>query len=115
MSEAKLLRALADKIESLEAVQEFSSDITDPGSLTVSWTNGHDTPGYEVLSTAIGELVKQHWTALRSQVLKHRETDVQTARNEWTSHGSKKPAAPVAEASTTPTPAVADVSARRAA
>lgn len=110
MSEAKLLRALADKIESLEAVQEFSGDISEPGSLTVSWTNGHDTPGYEVLSAAIGELVKQHWSALRSQVFKHREADVLAARNEWASHGSKKPAEPAPSA-----PVAAPADARKAA
>lgn len=80
MSEAKLLRALADKIDDLESVTLFPGDISDPGEITVAWTAGSDHEGYQPLNAAIGALVKQHWNALRSQVVKQRETDVQSAR-----------------------------------
>lgn len=84
MSEAKLLRALADKIEDLDAVKHYPEEIIDPGTLTVSWTAGNDHPGYQALSEAIGALVQQHWGALRSQVIKQRELEVQAARAVWT-------------------------------
>ena len=80
MSEAALLRDLADKLDSLEAVTDFPADIAEPGEITVSWTAGADHAGYPALSEAVGALVAQHWNALRAQVVKQRETDVQTAR-----------------------------------
>ena len=80
MSEAALLRTLADKLDNLDSIATFPADITDPGAVTVSWTASADHEGYAALSQAIGELVSQHWNALRSQVLKQRETDVQAAR-----------------------------------
>ena len=84
MSEAKLLRALADKIDDLESVTLFPGDISDPGEITVAWTAGSDHEGYQPLNAAIGALVKQHWNALRSQVVKQRQADVQAARTTWT-------------------------------
>ena len=83
MSESKLLRALADRIDEFEAVKLFPGDVTDPGSVTVAWSTSNEHPGYQALSDAISALVKQHWNALRSQVLKQRETDVQSARSAW--------------------------------
>ncbi len=80
MSEAALLRALADKLDHLEAVTAFPADVAEPGEVTVQWTEGADHEGYDALSEAIGTLVAQHWGALRAQVLKQRETDVQAAR-----------------------------------
>lgn len=80
MSEAVLLRTLADKLDDLEMVAAFPPTITDPGEVTVAWTEGADHPGYPALSAAISAMVTQHWNALRSQVVKHRESDVQTAR-----------------------------------
>jgi hypothetical protein len=83
MSEAKLLRALADRIDELEAAKLFPAEIGDPGDLTVTWSAGNDHEGYKVLSEAISELVKQHWGALRTQVIKQREASVSAARLEW--------------------------------
>lgn len=80
MSEAALLRALADKLDDLETVTAFPAEITDPGEVTVTWVQGADHAGYPALSEAIGELVAQHWNALRSQVVKQRESEVQGAR-----------------------------------
>ena len=33
-------------------------------------------------------MVEQHWNALRSQVVKKKETDVQSARKAWSDFGS---------------------------
>ena len=83
MNEAKALRALADKLDELEALKTFPTDISDPGEITVNWTEGKDHEGYEILSTAISALVGQHWNALRSQVVKSKEGEVQSARSTW--------------------------------
>lgn len=80
MSEAALLRTLADKLDELELVTAYPQDITDPGDVNVTWTKGADHEGYPALSEAIASLVSQHWNALRSQVVKQRESEVQTAR-----------------------------------
>lgn len=84
MNEAKALRALADKLDELEGLKQFPADITEPGDLQVTWSEGHDHEGYEKLSAAISTLVSQHWNALRSQVLKSKEGEVQAARAVWT-------------------------------
>ncbi|MBV9633322.1 MAG: hypothetical protein JO163_07460 [Methylobacteriaceae bacterium] len=102
MSESKLLRALADKIDELEAVKLFPTEVTDPGTVTVAWSAGNDHPGYPALNDAIGALVKQHWNALRSQVIKQRESEVQSARSAWsafpqTTEPPVQPAAPASE------------------
>ena len=83
MSEASLLRALADSLDELEALKLFPADVTDPGSVTVEWTAGSDHPGYAVLSHAISAMVEQHWNALRSQVVKKKESEVSSTRKEW--------------------------------
>ncbi len=83
MSEAALLRALADSLDELEALKLFPADIVDPGTVTVEWTAGNDHDGYAVLSQAISEMVEQHWNALRSQVVKKKESEVQATRKEW--------------------------------
>ena len=80
MSEAALLRTLADKLDHLETVTAYPAEIVEPGTVTVSWTEGADHAGYSALSEAIGTLVAQHWNALRSQVVKQREGEVQAAR-----------------------------------
>ena len=80
MSEAALLRALADKLDHLELVTAYPTDVAEPGTVTVNWTEQADHPGYAALSEAIGALVAQHWNALRSQVQKQRESEVQAAR-----------------------------------
>jgi hypothetical protein len=80
MSEAALLRTLADKLDEMEAVTTYPAEITDPGQITVAWTEQEDHPGYSALSEAISKLVGQHWNALRSQVVKQREGEVQAAR-----------------------------------
>ncbi len=84
MNEAKALRALADKLDEFEGLKAFPSEITDPGEVQVSWTEGRDHEGYATLSAAISALVSQHWNALRSQVLKSKEGEVQAARAVWT-------------------------------
>ena len=84
MNEAKALRALADKLDEFEGLKAFPADITEPGDVQVSWTEGRDHEGYETLSAAISTLVSQHWNALRSQVLKSKEGEVQAARAVWT-------------------------------
>ncbi len=96
MSEAALLRALADKLDDLEAVTTYPAEVTDPGPVTVTWPTEADHPGYEALSEAIGALVSQHWNALRSQVLKQRESEVATARaalRESSTPAAEKPSA----------------------
>ena len=80
MSEAALLRTLANKLDELETVTAYPAEITDPGAVSIAWTEGADHPGYGPLSEAIAALVSQHWNALRSQVVKQRESDVQSAR-----------------------------------
>ena len=85
MNEAKALRALADKLDELDELKQFPADIAEPGEVTVQWTEGKDHEGYAALSSAISALVGQHWSALRSQVLKSKEAEVQAARNTWTS------------------------------
>jgi hypothetical protein len=99
MSEAALLRVLADSLDEMEALKLFPADVTDPGTVTVEWTAGSDHPGYAVLSQAISVMVEQHWSALRSQVVKKKETEVQIARKEWSDLALAAPeaAAPVAE------------------
>ena len=89
MNEAKALRALADKLDELESLKAFPATITEPGEVTVNWTEGKDHDGYGALSGAISALVSQHWSALRSQVLKSKETEVQASRNAWMSISSK--------------------------
>lgn len=84
MKEAKALRVLADKLDELDALKAFPADIAEPGEVTVNWTEGKDHEGYDTLSAAISALVGQHWNALRSQVLKSKETEVQLARTTWT-------------------------------
>jgi hypothetical protein len=84
MNEAKALRALADKLDELEGLKQFPADITEPGDLQVTWSEGRDHDGYSTLSAAISALVSQHWNALRSQVLKSKEGEVQAARAVWT-------------------------------
>lgn len=88
MNEAKALRALADKLDELESLKTFPADIVEPGDVTVNWTEGKDHDGYAALSSAISALVSQHWSALRSQVLKSKESEVQAARNVWTGMSS---------------------------
>ncbi len=83
MSEAALLRVLADRLDELDSLTLFPAEITDPGPVTVDWAEGSDHPGYEAMSQAISEMVGKHWNALRSQVLKKKEGEVQTARNAW--------------------------------
>ena len=83
MTEAALLRALADNIEELDALKLFPADLTEPGTVTVEWTANSDHPGYAALSQAISIMVEQHWNALRSQVVKKKESEVQAARKEW--------------------------------
>ncbi len=83
MTEAALLRTLADRLDELEALKLFPADVTEPGSLSVSWTAANDHPGYALLSAAISAMVEQHWNALRSQVVKKKEADVQGARKAW--------------------------------
>ena len=91
MSEAALLRVLADNLDEMEALKLFPADVTDPGSVTVECTAGSDHPGYAVLSQAISVMVEQHWNALRSQVIKKKETEVQLARKEWSDLASAPP------------------------
>jgi hypothetical protein len=100
MNEAKALRALADKLDEMEGLKQFPTDITEPGDLQVSWSEGRDHDGYEALSSAISALVSQHWNALRSQVLKSKEGEVQAARAVWTgvSTGSVEASQPASEA-----------------
>lgn len=83
MSEAALLRVLADRIDELDSLKQFPADVVDPGIVTVEWTAGNDHPGYEALSQAISAMVEQHWDALRSQVLRKKETEVRDARQSW--------------------------------
>ena len=99
MSEASLLRALADSLDELEALKLFPADVTDPGTVTVEWTAGTDHPGYAVLSQAISSMVEQHWNALRSQVVKKKESEVSATRKEWGEIAAAPPApeAPVAD------------------
>lgn len=80
MHEAALLRTLADKLDHLDAVTAYPAEVSEPGTVTVNWTEGEDHAGYPALSEAISVLVAQHWNALRSQVVKQGETDVQAAR-----------------------------------
>ena len=87
MSEAALLRVLADRLEDLESLKLFPADITDPGIVTVEWAEGNDHPGYAAMSQAISAMVEQHWNALRSQVVKKKEADVLVARKAWSEHG----------------------------
>lgn len=89
MSEAALLRVLADKIDELDTLKQFPEDVTDPGIVTVEWTANSDHPGYAALSQAISAMVEQHWNALRSQVVKKKENDVQSARKAWSDYGSE--------------------------
>ena len=98
MSEASLLRALADSLDELEALKLFPADVTDPGTVTVEWTASSDHPGYAVLSQAISAMVEQHWNALRSQVVKKKESEVTATRKEWTDLASAPAAAPEAPA-----------------
>ena len=100
MSEAALLRALADKLDSLDQITTFPAEVTDPGPVTVTWTEKADHEGYAALSQAISTLVGQHWNALRSQVVKQREGDVQAARLALSN------TAPSAEKSTAISPSV---------
>lgn len=100
MSEAALLRALADSLDELESLKLFPSEVIDPGTVTVAWTAGQDHPGYVGLSQAISAMVEQHWNALRSQVIKKREADVAAARKEW-GELVAAPAAPEATAADT--------------
>ena len=67
----------------MEALKLFPADVTDPGTVTVEWTASSDHPGYAVLSQAISAMVEQHWSALRSQVVKKKEAEVQAARKDW--------------------------------
>ena len=97
MSEASLLRALADQLDELESLKLFPADVIDPGTVTVEWTAHSDHPGYAVLSQAISTMVEQHWNALRSQVVKKKETEVSTTRKEWMDIAAA-PAAPEAPA-----------------
>lgn len=87
MSEAALLRVLADRLDELEGLTHFPDDITTPGMVTVDWTAGADHPGYAVLSQAISAMVEQHWNALRSQVVKKKESEVAAARKSWQTMG----------------------------
>ncbi len=109
MSEAALLRVLADNLDEMEALKLFPTDVTDPGTVTVEWTAGSDHPGYAVLSQAISVMVEQHWNALRSQVIKKKETEVQMARKEW----SDLAAAPPEPAASVTDPASGSASASR--
>ena len=106
MSEAALLRVLADRLDEFDALKLFPADITDPGAVTVGWVTGSDHPGYAVLSQAVSEMVEQHWNALRSQVLKKKETEVQTARKAWSDIDAAEPVVealePDAEAAPSP-------------
>lgn len=99
MSEAALLRALADSLDELESLKLFPADVTDPGTVTVEWTAGSDHPGYAVLSQAISAMVEQHWNALRSQVVKKKETEVASTRKDWSDLATvpSTPEAPVAD------------------
>lgn len=99
MSEASLLRALADRLDELESLKLFPADVTDPGTVTVEWTAGSDHPGYAILSQAISSMVEQHWNALRSQVVKKKESEVSAVRKEWSEMGAAPaaPEAPVAD------------------
>jgi hypothetical protein len=81
MNESKALRVLADRLDELESLKAFPTEISDPGEVTVNWAEGRDHDGYPALSAAISALVGQHWNALRSQVLKSKEGEVQAARN----------------------------------
>src|SRR5260370_36085957 len=83
MSEAALLRVLADRLDELESLKLFPAEVTDPGTVTVDWCEGSDHPGYAAMSQAISAMVEQHWNALRSQVVKKKETEVQAARKAW--------------------------------
>ena len=95
MNEAKALRVLADKLDELESLKAFPAEISEPGQVTVTWTEGQDHDGYAAMSAAISALVGQHWNALRSQVLKSKEGEVQVARTTW--NGLSGTAAPVAD------------------
>jgi hypothetical protein len=96
MNEAKALRQLADRLDELESLKAFPTDIAEPGEVQVSWTEGRDHDGYAALSAAISTLVGQHWNALRSQVVKSKEGEVQAARSVWNglSAGTSDTAAP---------------------
>jgi hypothetical protein len=97
MNEAKALRALADRLDELESLKAFPTDITEPGEVQVSWTEGRDHDGYAALSAAMSTLVSQHWNALRSQVVKSKEGEVQAARSVWTGLSTTTPETPAAE------------------
>ncbi len=88
MSEAALLRVLADRIEELDSLKLFPADITDPGTVSVEWSAFNEHPGYDALSAAISAMVEQHWNALRSQVVKKKESEVQGARKAWSEFGT---------------------------
>ncbi len=104
MSEAALLRVLADRLDELDSLKQFPADMTDPGIVTVGWTAGNDHPGYAVLSQAISAMVEQHWNALRSQVVKKKETEVQEARQSWSSIAVEPEAEPAAPENDMPAP-----------
>ena len=113
MTEAKALRVLADRLDELDGLKAFPAEITEPGQVSVSWTEGQDHEGYPALSAAISALVGQHWNALRSQVLKSKEGEVQAARNACTGTlGSAGADTPLTGA-TAATPAAADAGVRR--
>ena len=99
MSEASLLRALAARLAELESLKLFPADVTDPGTVTVEWTAHSDHPGYAILAQAISSMVEQHWNALRSQVVKKKESEVSVTRKEWTDIAAAPvaPEAPVAD------------------
>ncbi len=104
MSEAALLRVLADRLDELDSLKQFPVDVTDPGIVTVGWTAGNDHPGYAVLSQAISAMVEQHWNALRSQVVKKKETEVSEARQSWSGLAAEPEAEPAAPENDVPAP-----------
>ncbi|HEX4768754.1 MAG TPA: hypothetical protein VH414_21020 [Lichenihabitans sp.] len=106
MSEAALLRVLADRLDELDSLKQFPVEVTDPGIVTVGWTAGNDHPGYAVLSQAISAMVEQHWNALRSQVVKKKETEVSEARQSWSSLAveAEAEAEPAAQENDVPAP-----------
>lgn len=113
MNESKALRVLADRLDELESLKAFPSEIAEPGQVTVNWTEGSDHDGYATLSAAISALVGQHWNALRSQVLKSKESEVQAARNTWNSLATGQVEDEDEDLAPAPSPSGADVGTRR--
>lgn len=83
-NESNIMRQLAHAIDTLEKMSAFMSDASMPGpdSLSMSWSWGSATLGYQELKTGIERVAIDMWPQLRDEAIRRQGLEVERLRLE---------------------------------